>query len=100
MQLDLPSYLHKNLTSYVKAPLTNFYSSMKLILIWFNLQSRAKLAEQEARMSLLRGMASNRMTNEQKEELERITPAKFVKSSDTETEIVPSTRCLKSKYRF
>ena len=32
-------------------------------------QSRAKLAEQEARMSLLRGMASNRMTNEQKEEL-------------------------------
>jgi len=53
--------------------------------------SRAKLAEQEARMSLLRGMASNRMTNEQKEELERITPAKFVKSSDTETEIVPST---------
>ena len=36
------------------------------------LQSRAKLAEQEARMSLLRGMASNRMTNEQKEESERI----------------------------
>ena len=65
------------------------------------LQSRAKLAEQEARMSLLRGMASNRMTNEQKEELERITPAKFVKSSEEpETEIVPSTRCLKSKYRF
>jgi len=52
--------------------------------------SRAKLAEQEARMSLLRGMASNRMTNEQKEESERIQ-AKFVKSSDPETEIVPST---------
>ena len=64
------------------------------------LQSRAKLAEQEARMSLLRGMASNRMTNEQKEELERLTPAKFVKSSEPETEIVPSTRCLKIKYRF
>merc|ERR1712203_1188664 len=53
--------------------------------------SRAKLAEQEARMSLLRGMASNRMTNEQKEELELITSAKFVKSSEPETEIVPST---------
>jgi len=53
--------------------------------------SRAKLAEQEARMSLLRGMASNRMTNEQKEESERIQ-AKFVKSSEEpETEIVPST---------
>ena len=78
----------------------DFYS-IKLISIFGSiLQSRAKLAEQEARMSLLRGMASNRMTNEQKEELERITPAKFVKSSEPETEIVPSTRCLKSKYRF
>ena len=51
------------------------------------------MAEQEARMSLLRGMAENRMTDEQKEELEKLTP-KFVKSSEE----TANTRCLNSKY--
>ena len=47
-------------------------------------QSRVKLAEQEARMSLLRGMASNRMTEEQKEELKKLTPT-FVPEKPAET---------------
>ena len=36
-------------------------------------ERRIKLAEQEARMSLLRNMAADRMTDEQKEELKKLS---------------------------
>merc|ERR1712223_1073270 len=53
-------------------------------------QSRVKLAEQEARMSLLRGMASNRLTEEQKEELKKLESS-FVTPSSSETAVATSS---------
>merc|ERR1711881_776446 len=52
-------------------------------------QARSKLAEQEARMSLLRGMASNRLTEEQKEEFKKLESS-FVKPSSSETAVATS----------
>ena len=42
------------------------------------LQRRIKLAEQEARMTVLRNLATDRMTEDQKQELQKITAAETI----------------------